>query len=159
SAQVLLVTGRAPAPDPNQPNPNPWQIYSINSSWGTMDRSWRWRDFPPGTTVDDTTDAKVTDDNIPTSSSYDCVYPQTIRLRDDMTLHVKGYGQAGGRVLGHWYQRYLPADNKPFPVALPENQMPPVGYPHKWKFLPKDVFKLADNFSHFGVYDQVNARL
>ncbi len=62
-------------------------------------------------------------------------------------------------VLGHWYQRYLPADNKPFPVALPLNQMPPVGYPHKWKFLPKDIFKLADNFSHFGVYDQVNARL
>jgi hypothetical protein len=152
SSQVLLVTGKAPGT-------NLWRIYSINFSWGTMDRSWRWRDFPPGITVSPE-DSKVTDDTIPANSSNDSVYPQTIRLRDDMTLHVKGYGQAGGnRVLGHWYQRYLPADNKPFPVALPLNQMPPVGYPQKWKFLPKEVFKLADNFSHLGVYDQVNARL
>ncbi|HET6978327.1 MAG TPA: hypothetical protein VFI24_18495 [Pyrinomonadaceae bacterium] len=151
SAQVLLVTGKAP-------NSNSWRIYSINSSWGTMDRSWRWRDFPPGTTVGET-DKLVTDENIPASGS-NCVYPQTIRLRDDMTLHVKGYGMVGdNQVLGHWYQRYLPADNKPFPVALPQNQIPPVGYPHKWKFLSKDVFRLADNFSHFGVYDQVDSRL
>jgi hypothetical protein len=153
SAQVLLVTGK-------DTSVNKWRIYSINASWGTMDRSWRWRDFPPGININDATDAKVTDDTIPATSTANSVYPQTIRLRDDMTLHVKGYRMDGTTpVLGHWFQRYLPADNKPFPVALQENQMPPVGYPHKWKFVTRDVFKLADTFSHFGVYDQVNARL
>lgn len=152
SAQVILVTGQHPVT-------HQWQIYSINASWGTLDRSWRWRDFPTDTTVNPD-DGKVTDESIPATSTRDCVYPQTIRLRDDMTLHVWGFGMVGAnRVLGKWYQRYLPADNKPFPVALPENQMPPVGYPHKWKFLPWDVFRLADTFSHFGVFDQVNARL
>ncbi len=90
SAQVLLVTGKDPVA-------NRWRIYSINSSWGTMDRSWRWRDFPPGITISDEIDAKVTDETIPATSSRDSVYPQTIRLRDDMTLHVKGYGRMDGR--------------------------------------------------------------
>ena len=163
SAQVLLVTGKDPVA-------NRWRIYSINASWGTMDRSWRWRDFPPGITVNEAfnsqivdgqiIDSQITDENIPAACGRSSVYPQTIRLRDDMTLHVKGFRMDGATgVLGHWYQRYLPADNKPFPVALPQNQMPPVGYPQKWKFLPNEIFKLADNFSHFGVYDQVNARL
>src|SRR6185369_8159201 len=36
SAQVLLVTGQ-------DPNTNWWRIFSINASWGTMARRWRWR--------------------------------------------------------------------------------------------------------------------
>lgn len=119
SAQVVLVTGEDPVTHAKR-------IYSINFSWGTMDRTWRVR-------------------NLPALPEGDTVDPQSISLRDDMTVNLKGTKQ---RVAGRWYQRYLPADNK----------LPSFQYDHPWKFLPEAVFRLADNFHFFGVYDEVDGR-
>jgi hypothetical protein len=154
AAQVLLVTGR-------DPSANAWRIYSINFSWGSMDRTWRWRKLP--TELADTfseTAVSAGDETI-TVTPQEKVYPQTIRLRADMTIHVKGVRQVGGQwMVGHWYQRYLPADNNPVPPAhqLLAGQRPSPGYEHHWKFLPERTFRLADNFNYFGVYDEVDSR-
>lgn len=160
SAQVLLVTGIDPAV-------SRWKIYSINFSWGTMDRSWRWRELP---SVDEhgvrtfENDAAAGNEVIGTSSTpvppgtpaipRNTVYPQTIRLRDDMTINLKG---TRNDIVGRWFQRYLPPDNNLVPLggALPfGKQMPAVGYTHAWKFLPEPVFQLADKFQFFGAYDE-----
>lgn len=120
SGQVILVTGQDPVT-------HAWRIYSINFSWGTMDRTWRVRDLPAPPQNTDTVD------------------PQSISLRDDMTVNLKGTRDG---VAGRWYQRYLPADNN----------LPSFEYHHPWKFLPEEVFRLADNFHFFGVYDEVDGR-
>ena len=155
AAQVLLVTGVDPAA-------NAWRIYSINFSWGSMDRTWRWRKLPANAAVElfSATAVAAGDETIPPASQAN-VYPQTIRLRDDFTINLKGNGNAGGQwVVGRWYQRYLPADNNVVPRRgqLIAGQMPPSGYEHHWKFFPERVFRLADNFHFFGVYDEVDSR-
>jgi hypothetical protein len=150
SAQVLLVTGKDPVT-------GDWRIYSINFSWGTMDRTWRWRKMPADKIeIFDKTIVAPGDEPI-ASNTIDTVYPQTIRLRDDMTINLKGSHDSK---VGRWYQRYLPANNNLVPgrTQLVAGQMPQSGYQHKWKFLPEDVFRLADNFQFFGVYDQVDSR-
>ena len=161
SAQVLLVTGIDPAN-------NKSKIYSINFSWGTMDRSWRWRELPPeakdGIRTFKDSDVLAGNEPIelsdltkptgPTNPPPTTVYPQTIRLRDDMTINLKG---TRNNIIGRWYQRYLPPDNNLVPLAgdlLAGNQMPAVGYTHAWKFLPEPVFQLADKFQFFGAYDE-----
>src|SRR5688572_14396094 len=154
AAQVLLVTGRDPVS-------KIWRIYSINFSWGSMDRTWRWRKLP-AEVVDFFTPAAVStgDETIPITA-LEKVYPQTIRLRDDMTVHVKGVRKVGEEwMVVHWYQRYLPADNNPMPASnrLVAGEMPLSGYEHHWKFLPERTFRLADNFHYFGVYDEVDSR-
>ena len=173
AAQVVLVTGE----DPDTRTP---LLLSINFSFGTIDRTWRWRRFPapahyfdgdslwipPITSV--TGEEEVPDGEEP------CVYPQTLRLRGDMTICVGGRGMApdGHVESGVWYQRYLPATNDLVPPAselrptaeadltpellsrfgLTPPARPHIGYSHPWKFLPRAVFDAADRFSHFGVY-------
>jgi hypothetical protein len=157
SRQVLLVT----APDLLNTNPaRPTAvIYSINFSYATMDRSWRWRSVPIQAeyfTSDSTREQETID---PTQA--DRVYPETVRLREDMTINLKGTQQEpdGTIMVGRWYQRYLPAGNTlvPPPAALTGNR-PAAGYNHRWKFLPEAVFQAADHFSRFGVYDAADAR-
>jgi hypothetical protein len=160
AAQVLLVNGESADGEP--------LLYSINYSFSTMDRSWRWRRLPrparyfDGTSFGNPTFPPVSGDEQVPPGPDECVFPQTIRLREDMTICIKGRGPGadGGVVVGTWLQRYLPADNRPVPPPgeLIAGQAPPRGYEHPWRFLPEAVFNRADQFSHFGVYADVDSR-
>ncbi len=159
SRQVLLVTGADPVA--NEP-----AIYSINFSHSTMDRSWRWRKPPSKGNLPleigyFENDAAAGEERIPPDTP-DSAYLQTIRLREDMTIHIKGTRRRtdGTIDVGRWYQRYLPASNQLVPPAdeLAPGVRPSPPYLHPWRFLPEPVFKLADRFSHFGVYDTVDSR-
>ena len=128
SAQVVLVTGDMPddATGDGLNGGNP-AIYSINFSWGTMDRSWRWRALPPAQ-ARRFAEPITGDETIPALPA-ESIYPQTIRLRDDMTIHLKGRHLG---VLGRWCQRYLPASNQLVPPAgeLTAGSQPHLGYTH-----------------------------
>lgn len=151
--QVLLVTGGDPP-----------VIYSINFSWSSIDRNWRWRQLPSKAIVQYYDPATVdgAEPDVPTNLGM-CVFPQTIRLREDLTIHLRGAAPgAGGQVeRGRWNQRYLPASLQPTPIPAnqPAGQQPDTGpQQHPWKFPPEEVFKRADRFSHFGVYANVDSR-
>ncbi len=150
--QVLLVTGG-----------NPPVIFSINFSWSSIDHTWRWRHLPPGAAVRhyDPVAVAGAEPVVPTDAGP-CVFPQTIRLREDLTMHLRGAapGASGVTERGRWYQRYLPASHRyvPQPGALVAGQRPALPQDFHWKFLPEEVFKRADRFSHFGVYADVDSR-
>jgi hypothetical protein len=150
--QVLLVTGS-----------DPTVIYGINFSWSSIDRTWRWRTLPPAATARTYDPIAVggAEPDIPTNQGA-CVYPQTIRLREDLTIHLGGAapGASGQVERGRWYQRYLPASLQLTPIRtdLPAGGPNTAAQQHHWKFLPEDVFRRADRFSHFGVYAEVDSR-
>jgi hypothetical protein len=149
SRQVILVTGKESGPQ---------ELYSINFSWGTCDKTWRWRKYPKGAVTKYGAGVEVS------SAEPERVYPQTIRLREDMTIAVAGTHQlSDAPVEGWWFQRYLPSSNRHAPEFWPdapkgENGRPAESYSHPWQFLSDAAFRRADAFSHFGVYDTVNAR-
>jgi len=241
AAQVVLVNGEKPVT--GEP-----LLLSTNFSFVSMDVTWRWRMFPAtvryfdGATLWSPRVTKLTgDEQIPPGPDA-CVYPQTLRLRDDMTICLQGRGPGKvGNEAGRWYQRYLPSTNvltpplgaiehkespvcgllrtelvefkaqisaltrekedltKPFtgegppPIGTKEERnerieaineriielepviadlqkrmeendcygtLRPEGhYEHPWKFMTESVFKRADQFSHFGVYDIVDSRM
>jgi len=208
-----------------------------------MDVTWRWRRFPAtvryfdGATLWSPRVTKLTGDEQIPSGTDACVFPQTVRLRDDMTICLQGRGPGiTGNEAGRWYQRYLPSTNVPAPPlaatehkelavcgvmraeidefqtqisdldrerenlrallasAAPKAEIVvrineinieitgiealiadlqkrmedndcsgtrrPLGhYEHPWKFMTEPVFKRADRFSHFGVYDIVDSRM
>lgn len=153
AAQVVLVTGDADDPVARS------RLYSTNFSWSTMDRTWRWRPLPasaePRYFPAESGEAPIAEADV------DTIYPQTIGLRDDMTLHLRGTRVAtdgGAAETGRWYQRYLPASNRLAPADPVPGGEPEEHYEHAWKFLPEDVFRLADRFSHLGVYSTVDSR-
>ena len=157
SRQVILVS----APDLTNTDPaHPTAvIYSTNFSYNTMDRSWRWRKLPGQAeyfTSDDQRRNEPIDASLPNR-----IYPETVRLREDMTIHVKGTQQRpdGSIVAGRWHQPYLPPGNQLTPPSsLLTGSRPADPYMHAWQFLPEPVFQAADHFSHLGVYDAVDAR-
>lgn len=157
AAQVLLVTGDARA------EPQRRRIYSTNFSWSTIDRSWRWRELPAWLEVRHFDAAGEAAGTEPIAAvARDTVYPQTIRLREDMTVNLKGTRARPGQPaeVGRWYQRYLPSANRPVPApeALVAGGPPATGYSHPWKFLPEEAWSRADRYSHLGVYDTVDSR-
>lgn len=156
SRQVVLVSGKDPSSGDDE-------LYSINFSWATCDHTWRYRAFPYGVAIkyllkDDIesgTETIEVDQKAPNA-----IYPQTVRLREDMTIHLKGTKDNGEiPLIGRWFQKYLPPDNS----CVPERDKltggkPKSGYDHAWQFLPEETFRRADLFSHFGVYERVNSR-
>jgi hypothetical protein len=149
AAQVVLVTGGHP------PDARAGEIYSINFSYATMDRTWRWRPLPAPARYFNSESERW--DETMTSAEATSVYPETIRLREDMTIHLKGTRDG---IAGRWYQRYLPAGNLLVSAATESDPVrrPPSGFAHPWKFLPESVFAQADRFSHLGVFDTVDSR-
>ena len=172
--QVIVVSGY----DPRSRRP---LLYSINFSFGTGDRTWRWRPLPPiparpTTTIADRTGGQV-------ASPF-----ESIGLREDMTLYV--VQRPPGRVV--WFQRYLPADHRHRPSGttlklpnrelvgpdealprilhslatrqplqdIPNAPMPDEGFDHPWQSLPENVWnEIHTRFSHFGcMQDEVNWR-
>jgi hypothetical protein len=164
SRQVVIVNGVDPTSQRQE-------LYSINFSWATSDYTWRWRAFsePLVPTFLSESDVQAGTETVDSTKS-NLVYPQTIRLREDMTCHVKGTkdlrGPDTGFRPGRWFQKYLPADCLPVPLntalAAPTSgqpgSKPASGYNHEWQFLPEDTFSRADQFSHFGVYERVDSR-
>lgn len=141
SRQVIVLSGR-------DPMSGEAQFFTINFSFGTSDRTWRWRPFPPKTDL---------------GSAFD--------LREDMTIFVSEAGEAGR----YWFQRYLPASGRVKPEAedlllspgtdtKPDRTVdiakPQRGFHHPWQWLPRDVFEFVHgHFSDFGCYEeQVNWR-
>lgn len=150
SAQVVLVTSHVP----DRGRPGVPLLYSSNFSWGTMDRTWRWRAFPTGAAalpLDDPANLAV-----PAWAPADSVFPQTVVLRHDMTITLAG---TQGAVAGRWFQRYLPAGNAMPPVSATAGRRPAFGYSHTWKFVAERAFRYADRYSHFGVYAPVDSRM
>ena len=96
------------------------RYYSINFSFGTIDNSsWHWRRFPALARFFQREFALDTGGNFADWSrrksplaAIRCVYPQTVRLREDMTVYVKKPRPGARRWMqksGYWYQRYLPS--------------------------------------------------
>src|SRR5207237_7572078 len=96
-AQVVLVS--------SEPVNGAGELYSINFSYATMDRSWRWRPLPA-----------AVEDPAGRQTASESVDVQTLRLREDMSICLKGHKRtARGLETGYWFQRYLPAVNRLVP--------------------------------------------
>jgi hypothetical protein len=139
SRAVICVSGR-------DPDTKQWELYTINFSFGTSDRTWRWRSLPSRT------------------SSRVRSAPVSLGLREDMTLFLEDTEEPAR----YWYQRYLPASSRPVPLRgleLPPGVkvQPDRGLPgskpkdpfvHTWQWLPRDVFEfIHERTTHFGCYE------
>jgi hypothetical protein len=142
AAQVIMVTGEHPVTGQAE-------LYSINFSFGTLDRTWHWRRFPAPARYFDGTSAWVPvttnltgTEQVP-SGGDPCVYPQTLRLREDMTVCVRGRGpgRQGAVEVGWWYQRHLPSTNTVLP---PGAQLAPGQEPAACTPLRSQVTALRD---------------
>lgn len=129
SRQVIVVNGF-------DPSTGRVVLYSINFSFGTCDRTWRWR-YPPNlgeppepvapagflralatsTSVGATAPGPVGSGEsteptaVPTPPAADVAIEQ-LGLREDMTLYLR---QTVGDRRWYWFQHYLPADNTMHP--------------------------------------------
>lgn len=139
SRQAIVLSGR----DPDTGRP---ELYSINFSFGTCDRTWRRRQLPPALAA-------------PNGDR-----PLELQLREDMTLSVRDREGATDR---YWYQRYLPASGHMTPAGEdllrsvtgdgPSFNGPrPPSMEFPWQELPVDVFDhVHAHYSHFGCYESV----
>ena len=154
---VIVVTGK----DPTLPR---HEIYTIVFNYGLCDHSWRWRLFPQGQhVVVDRTRAQEQNPPFPaevtagSASAYVAV--NTIDIRDDTTLHVRGSQRSPvtqSLRVGRWVQRYLPADCRHVPDRHDlTGQKPTRGFDHKWDFVSELAYQRADKFYQFGVYEDL----
>ena len=154
---VIVVTGF----DPTQRR---HEIYTIVFNYGLCDHSWRWRLFPPAQQL--LIDPAIAQDQNPQlpaevsngpANAY--VVVNTIDLRDDTMLHVRGSLRSPVTQTlraGRWVQRYLPADCRHVPERHElTGQKPAVGFNHKWDFVSEAAYQRADRFYQFGVYEDL----
>ncbi len=143
SRTVLLVNGF----DPKQKT---GEIYSLNFSYATIDRTWRWRRLPTGVE----TRTLIAGQNIePDTAAPNTAYLNTIELREDMILSIKGTAIVEGKVrVGRWYQRYLSASLQM--VGKARGDKPREGYQHDWQFIPEETWRRVENFRFFGCYEE-----
>ncbi|MFZ1218419.1 MAG: hypothetical protein WAO00_03960, partial [Chthoniobacterales bacterium] len=158
--QLIAVTGY-------DPKLKRHEIYTICFNYGVCDHTWRWRPFP------DNADQQLLEDDVaggpPRELHLDTakcdkhtaiVYVNSLELRDDLTLHVRGFKQlasdAGKWNEGRWFQSYLPVDSRHLPWAhhLLRASKPTRGFSHDWDFISEAAFKRADQFYRFGVYEK-----
>ncbi len=187
--QTCLVSGRVPPdfPSSNQDfsydfEPGEHLLFSLVFSWGSIDRTWRWRKLPIGcqaVILSEEKEKALLTGNLSTTELVDgpgdVCYPQLIGLRDDMTITLRGAKTLGNqRQEGYWVQKYLPADNWEVPFVdeaadtearneqlnrFGTDQLPPtVGYNHDWHFVTKDIFDHIKRYSHWGHYGSVDSR-
>ena len=158
--QIVAVTGFDSAAKRHE-------IYTICFNYGVCDQTWRWRPFPAGEQhVIEGTTAQDLDPPLPavmTSGPKNAyVAVNTLGLRDDTTLHVRGtmrLAKGGPLTKGRWVQRYLPADCRHAPDAhrlIPGEPAPKpaTGFSHPWTFFAEDAYRRADSFYQFGVYER-----
>jgi hypothetical protein len=138
------------------------EIYTICYNFGVCDHSWRWRLFPPGEQVlVDQSTAQDMQPQLPAVTSNGpanaYVVVNTLDLRDDTTLHVRGSMRVGTNPnlrAGRWVQRYLPADCRHVPARYQlTGGRPASGFDHRWDFISEAAYRRADRFYHFGVYE------
>ncbi len=160
--QIIIVNGF----DRSKGEAGKHRLFSIHFSWPTMDRTWRVRDLPMDTNprlMDDHHDVEEVQ-RILMEEQHSTVLPQSIGLREDMTLHLLGSHRVGGKLrLGRWVQKYLPPDNMEIPSAqeLLNGDLADLsrGYNHPWTFYTEKAFlKMHQAYSHFGVYEKVESR-
>lgn len=179
SRTVVVVNG-------SDPRTGHAELYSANVGYGVFDRTWRYRDlnaagFVVAPALGPEADASLPVPALATKTRRGdvvqgvaprTVWPQTVRLREDMHLVLTGTAAGSSPeavVAGVWTQTYLPADGEVHPSkeghaegrtvrAGTRAPKPATGFAHPWTFWSDSVFALADRFSHLGVYSQVNAR-
>jgi hypothetical protein len=153
--QIVALTGFDPAAGRHE-------IYTICYNYGVSDHTWRWRLFPAGEpVVIDAATAQDLDPRFPgvmtTGPAAAYVAVNTLDLRDDTTLHVRGTRRSSATAPlrpGRWVQRYLPADCRhvPAPHQLTGGK-PAAGFDHPWDFVSETAYRRADQFYQFGVYE------
>ena len=179
SRTVVVLSG-------SDPRTGHAELYSANVGYGVFDRTWRYRDlnaagFLIGKSLGSMADASLPVPALVTKTRRGdvvrdvaprTVWPQTVRLREDMHLVLTGTAAGASPdavVAGVWTQTYLPADGEVHPSkeqhadgrtvrAGTRPPKPAAGFVHPWTFWSDSVFALADRFSHLGVYAQVDAR-
>ena len=154
---IIVVTGFNPAQQRHE-------IYTIVFNYGLCDHSWRWRLFPAAQQVlINPAIAQEQNPQLPAEVSSGpanaYVVVNTIDLRDDTTLHVRGSLRSPVTQtlrVGRWVQRYLPADCRHVPERHElTGQKPAAGFTHKWDFVTETVYQRADRFYQLGVYEHL----
>ena len=140
---VLLVNG-------HDPKHRTEEIYSLNFSYASIDRTWRWRRLPP----DVVTKTLAAGQEIePDTNAPQTAYLSTIELREDMMLSVRGTAIVEGEIrVGRWHQRYLSASLEL--VGEARGDKPSLGYSHDWQFIPEETWRRVEKFRFFGCYEQ-----
>ncbi|WP_139283237.1 hypothetical protein [Raineyella antarctica] len=171
--QIVAVTGY-------DPDRGTHEIYTICFNYGVSDYTWRWRRYPSAEQVlIDREHAQDRDptypDTVPTGPADAYVLVNTLDMRDDTTLQVRGTMRLGVVAPPNppprpdpapalrpvrWVQRYLPADGRhvPRPYQLTGGK-PAVGFGHPWDVVSEEAYRRADRYYQFGVYtDSIDSR-
>ena len=150
SRQIIAVTGI----DAQTSEP---EIYTYCFAFGISDHTWRWRRFPSDNVGSLPEPVVSSSAALPESPGGERLYQNTLAIREDGSLHVRGWkiiAPGEPPVQGRWYQKYLPADcsHAPLKHELAPGK-PARGYSHPWAFVAETVFRSMDAFYVLGAYE------